>query len=67
LAVHGFHVWFSLYHIFGFAAVSTRVLVSARYRLRESGVNPELSRSGKQERPPYPSTGSYREPGSNGQ
>jgi len=35
-----------------FAEVSTRVLVSARYRLRESGVNPELSRSGKQERTP---------------
>jgi hypothetical protein len=28
------------------------MLRSARYRLRESGVNPELSRSGKQERTP---------------
>ncbi len=27
--------------------------VSQRYRLRESGESPELSRSGKQERPPY--------------
>ena len=55
LAIRRFHVWVGCItkdSTFAFAAFSTRVLVSARYRLRESGVSPELSRSGKQERPP---------------
>jgi len=42
------------------------MLGSIRYRLRESGVNPELSRSGKQERKPQDNALVEEQPGSGG-